>query len=248
MLLKTLSNALALLDYFTPATPSWGVRDLARASNIHPAIIQRMLATFSDQGFLRQDPDSKKYWLGLRLFELGQQVRKRLDLNGAIRPLMEDLAQTTGETVFLTLLDHQQGVCIEIAESSRSIKYSVEVGHRYDLYLGSHNKVILAYLDPVERERILRLPQSPFRARYKQQAALLDEIREQGWCSSQGEYDGQTFGVAVPLLCPENKILGSLGIAGPIFRFHAETAEKQAKALLGGQAQAQRTLYNILSL
>lgn len=242
-MLKTLSNSLALLGYFTPAQPVWGVRDLARVSNTHPAVVQRMLVTFADQGFLHQDADSKKYCLGLRLFELGLQVRNRFNLGTTIRPLMEELARTTGETVFLNVLDHQQCVCIEIAESQNNIKYIVDIGTRCELYLGAHGKVILAHLDPAEREQILRLPQSPFRANYQKQAAILDGIREKGWCFSQGEYDKETFGLAVPLLSPDGKILGSLGIAGPIFRFHLDLTERQAALMLGGQAMAQRLLY-----
>ncbi len=246
MLLKTLSNALSLLDYFTPEQSSWGVRELAKVSHTHPAIVQRMLATFADQGFLRQDPHSKKYLVGLRLFELGQQVKVKLNLTDVIRPLTQRLAKDTEESVFLTVLDKTQGVCVDIAESANSIKYIVNVGTRYQLYAGSHTKVILAHMELSDQERILRLPCSPFRETYKDFLTVLDEIKAQGWCYSKGEYDKETFGVAVPLFSTDGSVIGSLGIAGPIFRFRLNFVEQQAAMLLNEQKTAQRALYNIL--
>ena len=74
MTLKTLDNSLEVLKYFNKENPTWGVRELAKEMDISHSIIYRILATFEKQGFLIQNPETKKYELGLRFLEYGQMV------------------------------------------------------------------------------------------------------------------------------------------------------------------------------
>ena len=241
-MLKTLSDALSLLDYFNSAQTAWGVRELAKASGMHHAVVQRMLATFADKGVLVQDPENRKYLPGVRLFELGQLARMRLHLSDIIRPIMLRLAEEEKETVFLTVLERDRGICAEIAESQSPIKFSIDVGASIALYHGAHAKVILAYLPQELQQRLLEAPDSPFRDDIARIEKILQTIREQGWCASHGEYDKETFGIAIPLFSHAGNIIGSLGIAGPLFRFNPENTPQQVALLLKEQPAVQRAL------
>ncbi len=242
MLLKTLSNSLELLDFFSLEQRAWGVRDLAKASGQHHAVVHRVLATFADKGFLTQDPHTKKYLLGMRFLELGQQVKSRLNLADVIRPIMAKLAREEEETVFLTALEHNQGICIEVAESTNPIKFSIGSGSRFPLYSGAHAKVILAHLPEPDQMAILNAPGSPFQSSIPDLLVKLNAIRTQGWCCTQGEYDSETFGIAIPLFSSTGNIIGSLGIAGPIFRFKPDQAVRQATLLMNEQQIVQNAM------
>lgn len=152
MTLKTLDNSLEVLKYFNKENPTWGVRELAKEMDISHSIIYRILATFEKQGFLIQNPETKKYELGLRFLEYGQMVKDKLNLSDFVLPIMINLADTIKESVFLTWLDGTDGVTVEIAESSQTIKFSVSIGTRTPLHIGASCKVIMAYL-PEERKR-----------------------------------------------------------------------------------------------
>ena len=104
-MLKTLDSALALLTRFTLQEPSWGVRELAKATGVHYAVVHRVLASFAENGFLRQD-SAGRYSLGLRLFELGQVAHRTFAPSDVVQPALEALARTSGETVFLRFLEH----------------------------------------------------------------------------------------------------------------------------------------------
>ncbi|WP_116474739.1 IclR family transcriptional regulator [Zobellella maritima] len=222
MALKTLANALNLLSFFTREQPVWGVRDLAKTSGMHHAVVHRTLATFAEAGFLYQDRESQKYALGIRFYELGLQVKERLHLADLVRPAMNRLAQLTGETVFLTFNDGLEGVCVEIAESPNSLKYTVEVGTRFPMYAGANAKVILAYMGNEQREIIrkrgIKQLSKNTKTDWEEIEKQLETIKKDGWSYTEEEFSEGTFGIAVPLFTGANHILGSLGIAGPLFR------------------------------
>ena len=222
MVAKTLANALDLLNYFTHETPVWGVRELAAASGIAPTIIQRTFKTFASRGFLVKDPQTQKYALGIRFFELGVQYRDRFHFADLIDPLMKELASLSGETVFLTLLVENQGVCAALAETSNSIRFTVKVGTRFPLYAGANGKAILTHLPHDTQEKILGGELKAFTANTitdsEKLRADLALIRQQGWSESSEEFMSNTFGVAIPLFSTTGSVVGSLSISGPSFR------------------------------
>ncbi|GAA3548409.1 IclR family transcriptional regulator [Zobellella aerophila] len=220
---KTLANALELLEFFTRENPVWGGRELAKVSGVHPAIVQRTLATFASRGYLHQDPQTLKYSLGVRFFELGQMVKERLQLSDIVRPLMARLAEQTGEAVFLSLRDGAESVCVDRVESPKSIGFKVQVGSKVPIYAGAYGKVILAYMDETSREEILAQGLTAVTENTITDVTLmrtqLEEIRAQGWCYSEQEVSEDVFGLAVPLFFRDKQVAGSLAIAGPLYRF-----------------------------
>ena len=243
---KTLGNALDLLSHFTRERPVWGVRELAKASAAHPAIVQRALATFASRGFLERDPRTQKYALGLRLLELGTQVKERLRLSDLVRPIMDRLAARTGETVFLTLLENREGLCVEVAEGPSSVKYSVRVGTRFPLHAGANAKVVMAYLPEDDLQAICgaglkRLAKSTVTDPDVLRAQLA-AIRAQGWCCSAEEFAEGVFGAAVPLFSRGGGIRGSLGVAVPLFRLEPARPEELVALLRAEQAAVEQAL------
>lgn len=81
MTLKTLDNALEILKYFTKQTSAWGVRELAKKMNISHSIIYRILSTYEKHGFLIQNPETRKYELGIKFWEYGQVVVDKIQLS-----------------------------------------------------------------------------------------------------------------------------------------------------------------------
>ncbi|MDB6181782.1 IclR family transcriptional regulator [Paracoccus fistulariae] len=222
MIAKTLANALDLLDYFTEERPAWGVRELAKKSGVHPAIVQRALNTFASRKFLVKDPESQKYAIGVRFLEYGQIFKGRMNLSQLVRPLMRELADQSGETVFLSWLSQGEAVCIEIYEAPDSIRFSIDVGTRFPLYAGANAKAIMAFLPGEERDAVIargltQLAPGTICDPDALQADLAT-VRQQGWAASVEEFRTDTFGLAVPLFAPSGEIAGSLSIAGPLFR------------------------------
>ncbi|MEK5232239.1 IclR family transcriptional regulator [Lysinibacillus sp. FSL K6-0232] len=222
MTLKTLDNSLEVLKYFNKENPTWGVRELAKEMNISHSIVYRILATFEQHGFLIQNPETKKYELGLRFLEYGQMVKDKLNLSDFVLPIMRNVADTVKESVFLTWLDGADGVTVEIAESSQTIKFSVSIGTRTPLYIGASCKTIMAFLPEEKQQEIMDHGMKKLTPdTITDPAAMLadlEKIQQQGWCFTTGEYAHSVFGLGVPLFNSKKEVIASLTIAGPIYR------------------------------
>ncbi|MCP3739539.1 IclR family transcriptional regulator [Rossellomorea sp. BNER] len=249
MSLKTLENSLHVLKYFTRQTPSWGVRELAKKMEVNHSIIYRILSTFEESGYLYQNPETKKYELGLRFLEYGEMVKERIQLSSEVFQAMRRVVDQTNESVFLTILDGNEGVTVEMVETSQNIKYAVSIGTRAPLYSGASCKVMMAYL---QEERQMRIMEKGLESLTPNTITSPDElikdlerIKSQGWCLSTGEYANDVFGLGVPLFDFGGNVFGSLTISGPVYRLSSIENDQTLAILKKEGEHIQRYLKHI---
>jgi len=248
-MLKSLSGALQLMRYFTAEQSVWGVRELAAASGVHRAVVQRVLATFAEEGFLVQD-ELGRYALGLRWFELGEIVRHTLSPTDVVKPALSRLAQQTGETVFLSRLDGHEGLCLDMAHSGQPLRFSIEEGQRFALDTGSHGKAMLAFQSPALcDEACLKAHQRAHAHAHSHASdrqvldAHLARIRETGWAYTSEEAVPGVSGLAIPLWSKDKRaVIGSLAIAGPVQRLDEQAVPKFLDALHEARQTVERAI------
>ncbi|MBE5398383.1 IclR family transcriptional regulator [Brevibacillus borstelensis] len=244
--LKTLEKSLELLRCFSEEKPAWGVREIAKELDMSHTIVHRILATFEQFGYLRQNPENKKYELGLEFLQIAQKVKARIHPGDVLVPVMKGLSEQTGESVFLSWLDGLEGVYVEIVESSHVLKYSVTVGRRFPLYAGSIGRVMMAHLPEDKQEEIISRGLNPLTSRTIVNPEVLRQqlqmIRKNGWAYSAGEYNEGVAGLHMPLFDKNGKILGSLGIAGPDHRLAEEKVPELLDHLMKARDEIQQLL------
>ena len=74
----------------------------------HPPAARSAAATRRWSSSTRARP---RYRLGLKVFRLGSVVSKSMELSTQADPLLEDLAEETGETAFLVVADGDEALC-----------------------------------------------------------------------------------------------------------------------------------------
>ena len=230
-MLKTLDSSLKVLRMFTKEKPVWGGRVLANELNMNHTNIYRILETFEKNRFISKNPITKKYSLGYGVWELGIIMYESLNIPSLIRPILMKLSESTGESIFLTVLDKDEAVTLEVVEPENKVKFSVSAGSRAPLYVGASYRSILAFLSEEFTEAILA--QGLFQ--YTNSTMTdpdelrkeLKLIRENGWAKSQSEYTEDVIALAVPLFDNE-EIIGSITVSGPTYRI---TDEKIAEYL-----------------
>jgi DNA-binding IclR family transcriptional regulator len=245
MALKTLDNALELLEYFKRES-TWGVRELAKEMEIHTSVAHRLVTTLEKHGYLAQDTKTKRYELGLKFLEFNSLLQEKFRFKDLIYPYMVKLAEETGESVFLTCLYGNEGLCTAIAESSHNVKFAVEVGTKQPLYAASSNLVILAYLPEDEQEKILSGQLENFTDRTMtdsdQIRAVLKRIRKQGWCRTYGEFTPEVVGIAIPLFDCNEMIIGSICVSGPLYRISEVNANRIFNLVMKERGNIQRQI------
>lgn len=135
---------------------SLSVSELAAQLGMHRSASHRFLATLKGLGYVVQDPANSRYRLSFRLFELGIKVVENLGIRQVARPIMEELANITNETVNLGHLDGKEIIYIEKIESTQILRMGLAIGARVPVHCSALGKSILAFLPERERDTLIR--------------------------------------------------------------------------------------------
>ena len=68
---QALERALDIIDCFSFQDRELSLTDVVKRTGLNKTTAKRLMSNLSTRGYLQQDPQSKKYQLGMRLFELG---------------------------------------------------------------------------------------------------------------------------------------------------------------------------------
>src|SRR5208283_2818904 len=153
---KSLVKALNLLKLFTPTKAEWALRDMAEALDYHKSSVQRLITTLEGQGFLeRIYPSRSRFRLGPILLMLGNVASQSTDLRTVARPFLERLANQTGETSHLCVVDESQCYYLDKIDSQQAIRISTYVGQRLPLHSSAVGKALMSGMTEEEVDRII---------------------------------------------------------------------------------------------
>lgn len=131
--------------------------DLVKSSRLERPTVHRILQGLIAEGLLRQDPDSRLYFLGPLVFELGLAAAPQFDLRDICRPTLKRIAEKTEDTVFLSVRSGYESVCIDRKEGTFPIKtFTLDVGTRRPLGAGASGLALLMPLPDETVDEIVR--------------------------------------------------------------------------------------------
>ncbi|GGB39081.1 IclR family transcriptional regulator [Lentibacillus populi] len=221
-ILETGDRLLKLLEHFTEEKPEWGVAELSKELELNKSIIHRMLVTLENRNFLKQNLETKKYSLGVKLFELGMIVSRQMNLLDVSKSTINDLAEKTGETVLLEVVSDQESLCVGIKESKQGLKCTSRLGARVPLYAGAPTKVLMAHLTEAEVDNVIKTGLKKFTEntitdpdKLKKQ---LKAIRKKGYSVTYGELDLGSLAISFPVRNYKGEVAASISLVGPEFR------------------------------
>jgi len=146
--IQVIERLVSLLDALAGQRDPVSLKELSLRTGLHPSTAHRILNDLVTARFVdRAEPGT--YQLGIRLLELGNLVKSRMNVRDASLDAMRELHRSTGQTVNLSIRQGDEIVYIERAVSERSGMQVVRaVGGRAPLHLTSVGKLFLAADDP----------------------------------------------------------------------------------------------------
>lgn len=220
--LKSVDNALRLLD-LVGHEKSIRVADAADALDVARSTAHRLLTALRERGFVVQDRPNGPYRPGPALHEIGLAAIGRIDIRRVARPVLQDLAEATQETVSLMLMEHRSVRFIDCVESPRPVRVADRTGLVLPAHCTAGGKAILAGLPPAELGR--HYPDHQLEARTSASLTswdgLLGElgtIRATGYATNfeEGETGISAVGTAIPNL--HGTPLAAVALAVPASR------------------------------
>lgn len=146
--IQVLDRMFSLLDALAAQQDPVSLKVLSETTGLHPSTAHRILNDLAIGNYVNR-PEAGSYRLGMRLLELGNLVKARLDVREAAIGPMRELHKLTHQPVNLSVRQGDEIVYIERTYSERSGMQVVRaVGGRAPLHLTSVGKLFLAHEDP----------------------------------------------------------------------------------------------------
>lgn len=243
---SVLERTLGLLDLLSRHAEGLELAVIAERLNMPRSGAHRLLNELIQHGYVRQRREHGDYSLTTRLVSMGLTYLSHTGIVDIAQPLLDQLAQTSGELVRLSVVDNDRLTWVARAQGTRH-------GLRYDPDMGSDARLSCsssgwAWLSTLPQERVLTLlarqglggpdqfgPAAP--TRLEEVLQRLDETRARGYSLTIDTYSPGLSAMAAPVRLPSQATLGVLSIAGPSARFTLERMQLQAQALLETAAQ-----------
>lgn len=210
--------------------------EIAAQVGLHKSTAHRLLATLENKRFVRRDPNTGLYRLGLSLLKLIHVTLNHDDLLQLSVPYLHRLSEAHGENVHLTVLDETNVVYVHIIESQRQVKLAAALGQSLPAHATASGKAILAYLPEDELQEILAkgMHQYTQRTIHSVEDFIKDRgrILERGYAVSEQEFEPDINALAAPLLDADSYPLASISVAGPAYRLPKERIKDIAPSLL----------------
>jgi DNA-binding IclR family transcriptional regulator len=221
--IQVLERMFSLIDVLAVKEGSATLKEISEKTGLHPSTTHRILNDLVLGRYVDR-PESGHYRLGMRLLELGNCVKARLNVRDVALEPMQDLHQLTQQPVNLSVRQGDEIVYIERAYSERSGMQVVRaIGGRAPLHLTSVGKLFLAADDNVRVRAYANRTGLPGHTRNSitQLAALEKEIaksRQSGVASDNEELELGVRCMAAGIYDDQGKLIAGLSISAPADR------------------------------
>lgn len=222
--IEAIQKGFKVIEAFSTKNPRLRLPEITRRTGLPKATVYRILRTMSSIDYIRFDPSTNEFMLGLKLMSLGLTARSGLDLRGAALPYLESLFKKIDQTVNLGILDGTDVVYIERLKKQKIVNLDLNAGSRLDAYRSSIGLAILAYLDTDEyAEFVTEILKDSHAASIigrdgKQLEKRIREVRLRGFAMNDGQYFKDLRAVSAPVFNAEKKVKGAVNIA--VFKQH----------------------------
>ena len=146
--IQVMERMFSLIDVLASREEAISLKEISEKTGLHPSTTHRILNDLAVGRFVDR-PEAGSYRLGMRLLELGNLVKGRLNVRDAALTPMRELHKLTQQPVNLSMRQGDEIVYIERAYSERSGMQVVRaIGGRAPLHLTSVGKLFLAVDEP----------------------------------------------------------------------------------------------------
>jgi IclR family KDG regulon transcriptional repressor len=245
--LLTLEKGLIALEMIADTAGDISLSELSSRLEESVSVVFRVVRTLLNLGYLNQDPITKRYSLGLRVWELGEKASARHDIRDTVQPALNKLTRATGETASFALAQDREYSYIATADGSQPLRAYVERGSRLSLASPTASaRAILAFspdslVSAVLANKLKRHTPAtvvdPVRIR-----GMLTQFRQQGVAVVHGENQQQLSAVAAPIKNSDGRCIGAIALSGLTSHFESEPLKRIVQLVKAEAKELERRL------
>jgi DNA-binding IclR family transcriptional regulator len=252
---KSAMRALEILELLTAKAHALSFSEFQSLLGYPKASLHGLLRTMTAAHWIEFDSVTRRYVLGVRVWQGGIAYSAMVPLERRARPMMERVRSLTTETVQLAVLDHFEVLYIGKVDGKHMLRLDSSVGLRLKAHATGVGKVLLAGLPDdalvkwLEQQTLERYTSSTI----TDPARLIEElriVRRRGHAIDEEERTLGACCVAVGIHDDRGNCIAAMSVSAPAVRFgdvqrgaalrHLQVAADELSAALGYAAMTAR--------
>ncbi len=244
---RSVTRLLNVLRVLALSEESVSLAQLSLATRTPKTSLLALLRTLVDAGYIVQREAG--YMLGAEAFALGSVIIGQRRLAQLARPVLQRLAEQSGETILLAELsaDSTHAIYIDKVESTRAIRFIASVGERRPLYGSACGRALLAFQDDAFRKNYLSgtrfIPLNPNKKMMSrgELEGIIKDIRKNSLATTNEDVNEGVVGFGSPIFGRDGETVAAIAIGAPVVR-GLQQAKVMSRLVKDGAREISRTL------
>ena len=238
---QTLVRGLDIIEAVAQGAAT--IQEVATKLDLTYPTVHRLISVLIEQGYLRAG-EGRGLTLGRKLIELGFVAHSRMDLVQEARPILQNLAAQTLDTVHLAQREGMEVFYLDKLPGVRAVQISSRIGGRKPVISTGVGKALL-----------LDESASDWLGLYKAEGHRLPKGVDAGlWLATMAEYQAQGFSydlgedeavircVAAPLRDASGQIIAAISVSSTIEHMPEERMQMLSSLVLSAAAKISNSL------
>lgn len=240
--IQSLERAFAILEQVATNRDGIPLSELCKSVGLHSSTTFHLIRTMVQLNYASQDPETKKYKIGRKIFALAAGALDESELATRAMPLLEQLTDQTGESSHFAIRSGDDVIILARISGTGMFQLVDRAGAVRPAHATALGKVMLAVMTPTRLERYLdkgELQRFTPRTIVERDALLaeLSQVRRDGIAFDDGEFDAEARCVAVPVFDFLGHVAGAIGISGPMWRLSLQSLHEKSKMVRQAAAE-----------
>lgn len=244
---QSLGRGLQLLEAVAEAEDGVILTDLAMQVGLAPSTTHRLLNTLEQRGFLLQDAELGRWYIGVRAFHVGNAFLNGRDFVANSRPFLVRLMEECGETANLGVEDEGEAVMLAQVQCREMMRMMVPLGSRAPMHASGIGKALLARMDDdqvasvLHRRGLAAITEHSIRTPDALRQEL-ERTRARGWAYDDEEHALGLRCVAATLQDEHGRAVAALSLSGPRSRIPDDRVHALGRLVSDIAIEATRSL------
>ncbi|GAB2900342.1 IclR family transcriptional regulator [Paralcaligenes ginsengisoli] len=237
--MSSLNSAARILQLLASRERNLTVTDVVEGLGMPKSSSSRLLKQMMDCGLLERDKRTLAYGPSLLMLELAHQVRAATPLLERMERAVQELAQETGHTGYISALDEsgKHVVVLRVHHGAHPLRVVTSPGHRLPAFATSTGRALLARLDDEAiRARFSDDFDCASEGAPKTVSALiqqLERVRDRGWALALNEALPGVGSLSCAVSDPQAGQTLSFCLSFPVSLAQPELIDTLARRLVG---------------
>jgi len=213
-IIKSVQKSLKLLKCIIEADDEVSLSDIQKVLGYNISTIHHILKTLMEEGFVSQNKENRKYYIGPEIFFSWIRGRRPEKYFSRVTPILEECVAITGETTNLFIRDDGEAVCVTGCESQKTLRAYLMIGRRLPLSCTAAGKAFLINLDQKELKKYLKDTTKDVDSLMKD----LEISRQRGYTLEINEYEDMITAIGVPVFDLNGRVICTISTIAPSIR------------------------------